>query len=1411
MNTTKDTCPADARVQARRAKGVTLSGERMEGVSIIARKRPARPWMKGIALTIIFTFLFEQIFFGQEVRPPVVQPISSSGFDIKEVSIPRDVAIVKDVTSTASKEMVINIKDVHDNFGAQESIVSVLDNLLTNYDIRFIGMEGSEGYIDMSMISAFPDEEAKKTTAGYLMREGRISAGEFFAALSGTPVMTYGIENSELYLRNYKAFLLIEEQKEENLRIVDIFRKILCDIEPDICSEDLLVLNGNSVLNNNNGLKFTERWRKVSEIGAKNGVKYDDYPNVNALIGAVEAEKEINYEATNNERDAVLDILARILPRAPMEELVLKSLSFKLGRISKSQFYSYILMLAKAQGIDGREYVELERFCDYVSLYESIDLAGLMDEIDDYEMRVKEKIFRTDSERKLTRLLKDVEIMHNMFDIKLTSGQLKYYRDNKKNFEWKPVMEFVREQLRKRGKPIPAELSRVGEIYARVPEAGEFYAAATDRNEAMVKNTIARMKENNVTVGVMVTGGFHTRGISDILKSQGTSYMVLLPRFNSRTGKRPYITILTNKTNEYKHYTASGEYLAVTSNFAVMKDIIRGSGMEDPAFRMRLQTVAMLLAITIVNYVSKGVVNTEVWDRIKDRYLHGYTAAQDRLVDEKIITAAEKKESVEFMQEVLESVVIRAEEGQATVLFATGTEDNLGYRIKLKTDNVEGREEKNLVVEAYDRVSSKVIEQFKLEQSLSAAQKTGEEAAAAAQALISSVQTMKEKELNARIEQYLMGRGGEADIEKQKRDVASIAGRLGIKLSDEKVEDLIKVAIAKAADDETKNQVEGPGAAAKRAGTDEDTGEKARRLAARQQEFKGLTPLEGYMIDDVDVVVEADLGDAAAAYQFTDTSTGKTYIVLSTNEEFISFREEAIMHEMREVFWLKRKRELLESIAQRTGMTIERIAHIMASMETSMNIGRRYSEEPQLTPYHLSELDRMDAGQLNEILNEVDESGRREVYLYIYQALAQELKGKGTDEAAAYYQDAAAYEEIFREKARSKLSEKREAEEAARIEAERQADAVAALKGRISAIEMSEEDKIRAMAEVLGIRTERMTLEEVEDRVTDLIEGGRLTITDLAAARARLYRIWNNMLSRGLEFGDVAKVRIMLATLEGIASDLEARLGEKDLLMSQKMLLAELKDSIDLNSEAEEVMIREMEAERAAQKMSEEDAARRRSEAGVDFWDPLGVLAGFGYTEEELVEKALALWRKATGETLEDQPAHVPEVLMSLIKEGQVVFMVDKEGNIVGFLSFGMIGNEAIIDKLAVDEAAKGMDGGTIMMDLAMKKIAEKGLREFSLIPIGTSAGFYRKYFARRRGALRITVDNDHQFKGVIENADLIITPEIRTVDEELAREARERAEAELEAERKAQSAKREAERAAEVKKAEELEAKRLE
>ncbi|MFA6143010.1 MAG: hypothetical protein WC738_06950, partial [Candidatus Omnitrophota bacterium] len=126
-----------------------------------------------MAYFIIITFLNQDIVWAQGGNPvwskpqtPASSNTQSNNINLNgNIAIPKDVAVTKEVyNSGSSSKTIINIQDAHASLTAQESISSILDSLVTNYDMKLVAVEGSSGYIDTSILKTFPDESIRKDT-----------------------------------------------------------------------------------------------------------------------------------------------------------------------------------------------------------------------------------------------------------------------------------------------------------------------------------------------------------------------------------------------------------------------------------------------------------------------------------------------------------------------------------------------------------------------------------------------------------------------------------------------------------------------------------------------------------------------------------------------------------------------------------------------------------------------------------------------------------------------------------------------------------------------------------------------------------------------------------------------------------------------------------------------------------------------------------------------------------------------------------------------------------------------------------------------------------------------------------------------------------------------------------------------
>ncbi|UCD55308.1 MAG: hypothetical protein JSV93_00485, partial [Candidatus Omnitrophota bacterium] len=466
------------------------------------------------------------------------------------IKIPYDAGTAQEVFSTGGDEVVINIQDAHASLTAQYSIIKILENLVANYDLELIALEGAEGPIDISLLKTFPDPEIRKDIADYFVREGKMSAGEFFSIVSEKPIKLYGIENSQLYQANVNALNNLMEKKMVCLENIQGLLNTLKAIEPKIYSKDLLKLNENSILHQEGKLAFTKHWDFVEKLAKRNNIEIVIFENLSKLLKSIELEKGINFIKANEERNVLIDELSKVLPKRELEKLVLESLSFKMGKVSQVEFHQYLVRLARDIKLDPKPYSNLIKFTRYITIYEDIDLLTLFQEVEQFEDYIREKIFRNDGERTLYNLAKAARTIDKLFKISLNNNDYDFMKTKKRYFDRALISNFIKKSYAKYNLVFEHEYD-LDIIFDGTEEAVEFYNIAQRRNKFMISNTIRVMKKHTEEFAALITGGFHSKGLTSIMKEKGLSYLVVMPKFEEGE-QRPYLAVLTNERQPHE-------------------------------------------------------------------------------------------------------------------------------------------------------------------------------------------------------------------------------------------------------------------------------------------------------------------------------------------------------------------------------------------------------------------------------------------------------------------------------------------------------------------------------------------------------------------------------------------------------------------------------------------------------------------------------------------------------------------------------------------------------------------------------------------------------------------------------------------------------------------------------------------
>lgn len=466
--------------------------------------------------------------------------------DITAVRVPEIFGIVKEVHKGTNDKTVFHIQDAHCNFEAQDNNSKILRNFVDNYGIDVVAVEGSSGVIDTAPFSGYPNKKARDDVAFYFMQHGKITGPEYLAITGDRKFTLFGIEDKALYKENYDLFLKSLKFKAEAASRIDELKGIYVSLMNNMYGPELKGFNAKVLEYKDGKIKFTEFAKVLNEYADHMKLDTKKYKNLSLQKETQTIEKQINFDDVEKERGALIDTLSKKLSKDELSDLVTKSLSFRLGRMTSEEYYSHLKDYAKKANISLKDYSNLSKYIEYLNVFAKIDKEKLIDEADQLESAIKDKMFANKTQRELDRLAKDVDILGKLFALKLSIKDYNTFNNNKASFTSKKFLDFARKHAKKYGIFVPKG-KNIPIIDNNMDTVDSFYQIATRRDKSLIDNALSVMNKRGQNKIVVVTGGFHTEGIRDQLKRDGYSYMIITPRITKFDVSNPYVDVMTGK------------------------------------------------------------------------------------------------------------------------------------------------------------------------------------------------------------------------------------------------------------------------------------------------------------------------------------------------------------------------------------------------------------------------------------------------------------------------------------------------------------------------------------------------------------------------------------------------------------------------------------------------------------------------------------------------------------------------------------------------------------------------------------------------------------------------------------------------------------------------------------------------
>ncbi|GEM_PF-2653963 len=463
--------------------------------------------------------------------------------------LPYSYGKITDAHFASTDRVIINIQDLHCHPKVQKNISNIIDLFDKRYGVKTVYLEGAYGDVDTSWITGIVDSNYKNKLLDKMIETGRLTGAEYYSALRGKTNIIKGLEKKEPYLENLKRFGEILENKDKINVILESVAKSGDELRTKYYDRRQLKIEELSKQYELGKITAEKYYILLAKHIDRLGIDITGYENTLNYMTLMEMQKHLKYGEITNQLQTLVLTLKGTLP-AGAYKMLLDSTG-NLSQIDK--LYGCLIKITRQYNLDmSVNYPELNKYFAYIELSQKINPLGLLEENKKLTEEINSRFSNTKAQSEVVFLVNFERYLKDYLTSKITSADYEYYKNN---------IEIYKKLW---AKYVDNKVLSLLDVY--ISQADKFYAVNTDRNGYFTENIFNEVLVSTITpsvqsgdetakvienmsqtkrVDIIITGGFHTGTVSEILKNHNVSYIVITPNVTDglKTAEETYYKI----------------------------------------------------------------------------------------------------------------------------------------------------------------------------------------------------------------------------------------------------------------------------------------------------------------------------------------------------------------------------------------------------------------------------------------------------------------------------------------------------------------------------------------------------------------------------------------------------------------------------------------------------------------------------------------------------------------------------------------------------------------------------------------------------------------------------------------------------------------------------------------------------
>jgi|GEM_PF-6695714 len=477
----------------------------------------AEAFRRGICLGVSLSLCLSGPIPAAAAEDPLV---SGSILSPSTVRIPEALGEVLESFEGTAGKTVILIQDAHCVYEAQKSIEGLLQFFQEKYNVTSMGVEGGSGIVSPFLLQSHPDKNYRTQVLEDYLKQGELS-GAVTAAASfpqESRVQVLALEDKALYEKAIRAYQASLQEREANRLSLLTAEQELDGAKKRFYSPEFLAFDFLDRSYRSGGSRdLAEYLLKLSGIKSPEG-----YPLVSALLQQIHLADSSLSEETSRELESLMAWL-RSLPLAKDDEMELNR-RIQIYRTSESESFSSagaLFEFARSRGLEEGRFPALEKMTMYYPVLGTMKGPSFVSELEAYTAEIRSGFLSSPELKALHQISEKLQLLESLNRLELTLEQWRLYKTQ-------GSFENFRQEAAETG------LFSLSDGWSvSLENAEKFYEAAEARDYVFMQKIRQAMELRNERSFLFLAGGFHSGGLTSLLREAGLSYVLVMPRISA--------------------------------------------------------------------------------------------------------------------------------------------------------------------------------------------------------------------------------------------------------------------------------------------------------------------------------------------------------------------------------------------------------------------------------------------------------------------------------------------------------------------------------------------------------------------------------------------------------------------------------------------------------------------------------------------------------------------------------------------------------------------------------------------------------------------------------------------------------------------------------------------------------------